>query len=98
MGDEETHTRIQQYELAFRMQASVPELTDIKSEPENTYGLYGEEARKPGTFANSVLMARRMVERGVRFVQIYHNNWDTHGMWRADCPASARTWISRAGA
>jgi len=60
------------------MQASVPELTDLTSEPSQTYELYGEEARKPGTFANSVLMARRLAERGVRFVQIYHNNWDHH--------------------
>lgn len=78
VGDDETHTRIQQYELAFRMQSSVPELTAIKNEPESTYKLYGEEARKPGTFANTTLMARRMVERGVRFVQVYLNNWDTH--------------------
>ena len=78
VGDPETHTRIQQYELAFRMQSSVPELTDLASESESTYALYGEDARKPGTFANTALLARRMVERGVRFVQIYHNNWDTH--------------------
>jgi hypothetical protein len=78
VGDPETHTRIQQYELAFRMQSSVPELTDLSTEGESTYALYGEEAKKPGTFANTALMARRMVERGVRFIQIYHNNWDTH--------------------
>jgi len=78
VGDPETHTRIQQYEMAFRMQSSVPELTDIKSEPQSTYDLYGDEAKKSGSFANSALLARRMVERGVRFVQIYHNNWDTH--------------------
>jgi hypothetical protein len=78
VGDPETHTRIEQYELAFRMQASVPELTSVSSEPASTYTLYGEEARKPGTFAHSALLARRMIERGVRFVQIYHNNWDTH--------------------
>jgi len=78
VGDPETHTRISQYELAFRMQSSVPDLTNIKSEPESTYKLYGEDAKKPGTFANTALLARRMVERGVRFVQIYHNNWDTH--------------------
>jgi len=78
VGDPETHTRIQQYEMAFRMQASVPELTDIAKEPEHIYKLYGEEAKKPGSFANSVLMARRLIERGVRFVQIYHNNWDHH--------------------
>jgi len=78
VGDPETHTRIKQYEMAFRMQASIPELTNVAGEPESTYRLYGEDARKPGSFANSALMARRMVERGVRFVQIYHNNWDTH--------------------
>jgi hypothetical protein len=78
LGDPETHTRIQQYELAFRMQSSVPELTDIAREPQGTFQLYGEAAKNPGTFANTVLLARRMVERGVRFVQIYHNNWDTH--------------------
>ena len=78
VGDPETHTRIDQFELAFRMQASVPELTDMSKESEVTYQLYGEAARKPGTFANTALLARRMVERGVRFVQIYHNNWDTH--------------------
>ena len=78
VGDPETHTRIHQYELAFRMQASVPELTAITNEPDSTYALYGDEAKKPGTFANTALMARRLVERGVRFVQIYHNSWDTH--------------------
>ncbi len=78
IGDPETATRIQQYELAFRMQSSVPELTDLASEPESTFQLYGDAAREPGTFANTTLLARRMVERGVRFVQIYHNNWDTH--------------------
>jgi hypothetical protein len=79
LGDPQTETRIGQYELAYRMQASVPELMNIASEPESTFKLYGDEAKKPGTFANTALLARRMVERGVRFVQIYHNNWDTHG-------------------
>jgi hypothetical protein len=78
VGDPETHTRIQQFEMAFRMQSSVPELTDVKNEPASTYKLYGEDARKPGTFAFTCLLARRLVERGVRFVQIYHNNWDHH--------------------
>ena len=78
VGDPATHTRISNYELAFRMQSSVPELTNIGSEPEATYKLYGEDAKKPGTFANTALLARRMIERGVRFVQVYHNNWDTH--------------------
>jgi hypothetical protein len=79
VGDPETHTRIQQYEMAFRMQTSVPELTNIANEPESTYQLYGEEAKKPGTFAYTALLARRLVERGVRFVQVYLNNWDHHG-------------------
>ena len=78
VGDPEIHTRIKQYEMAFRMQSSVPELTDLGNEPESTFALYGEEARKRGSFANSVLMARRLAERGVRFTQIYLNNWDHH--------------------
>lgn len=78
LGDPETHTRIQQFEMAFRMQASVPELTDVSREPESTYQLYGDEAKKPGTFAYTALLARRLVERGVRFVQVYLNNWDHH--------------------
>jgi hypothetical protein len=90
VGDPETHTRIGQYELAFRMQSSVPELTDIAKEPESTYRLYGDEAKKPGTFANTVLLARRMVERGVRFVQIYHNNWDTHANVAGRLPDQCR--------
>ena len=80
VGDPETHTRIEQYEMAFRMQASVPELTDLAKEPERTFKLYGDEAKKPGTLRqHRACMARRLVERGVRFVQIYHNNWDHHG-------------------
>jgi hypothetical protein len=79
LGDPETDTRISQYEMAYRMQTSVPELTAIQNEPGHTFKLYGEDAKKPGSFANSVLLARRLVERGTRFVQIYHNNWDHHG-------------------
>jgi hypothetical protein len=90
MGDPETKTRIKQYELAHRMQSSVPELTDLSKEPASTYALYGEEAKKPGTFAASALMARRMVERGVRFVQIYHNNWDTHANVSGRLPDQCR--------
>ena len=78
-NDPETRVRIEQYEMAFRMQASVPDLTDLSKESESTFKLYGEDARKGGTFANSVLMARRLVERGVRFVQLYHRGWDVHG-------------------
>ncbi|MBY0504211.1 MAG: DUF1501 domain-containing protein [Bryobacteraceae bacterium] len=79
VGDPETRARIAQYEMAFRMQSSVPDLTDLSKEPASTYTLYGEEARKGGTFANSCLMARRLVERGVRFVQLYMRGWDVHG-------------------
>jgi len=90
VGDDETHTRISQYELAFRMQSSVPDLTDLSKEGESTYKLYGDDAKKPGTFANTALMARRMVERGVRFVQIYHNNWDTHGNVAGRLPSQCK--------
>jgi hypothetical protein len=90
VGDDETHTRIQQYELAFRMQSSVPDLTDVSKEPESTYKLYGEAARKPGTFASTALLARRMVERGVRFIQVYHNNWDTHSNVAGRLPDQCR--------
>jgi len=90
VGDPETLTRIQQYEMAFRMQSSVPELTDLTRENEKTFKLYGDEARKPGTFANTALVARRLVERGVRFVQVYHNNWDTHGNVAGRLPDQCR--------
>src|SRR5258707_3898845 len=78
VGDPETHTRIAQYEMAYRMQASVPELTDLTQETAATLALYGDEANKSGTFANAALLSRPLVERGVRFVQIYHNHWDHH--------------------
>jgi len=77
-GDPEIATRIAQYELAFRMQASVPELTDLSKEPERTFEMYGEDAKKQGTFAGNCLLARRLIERGVRFVQLYHRGWDQH--------------------
>jgi len=78
-GDPEIEARISQYEMAFRMQTSVPELTNVENEPESTFALYGEDARKPGTYANNCLLARRLTERGVRFVQLFHRGWDTHG-------------------
>jgi len=90
VGDPETHTRIAQYEMAYRMQTSVPDLVEVNKEPASTFKLYGEEARKPGTFANSVLLARRLVERGVRFVQLYHNNWDTHGNVAGRLPSQCK--------
>lgn len=78
VGDPEITTRIAQYEMAFRMQTSVPELTDISDEPQHTFDLYGEDARKPGTFAFNCLLARRLAERDVRFVQLFHRGWDQH--------------------
>ncbi len=77
--DPETTTRIAQYEMAFRMQASVPELTDLRDESTETLALYGDRATTPGTFAHSTLLARRLVERGVRVVQVLHRGWDQHG-------------------
>ncbi|MBL9133360.1 MAG: DUF1501 domain-containing protein, partial [Verrucomicrobiaceae bacterium] len=78
LGDPEIATRIAQYELAYRMQTSVPELTDISKEPQSTFELYGPESRTPGTFAANCLLARRLAERGVRFIQLFHRGWDQH--------------------
>jgi hypothetical protein len=83
LGDPETNSRISQYEMAYRMQASVPELTDMSKEPSSTWDLYGPDAKEPGTFAYNCLMARRMAERGVRFTQVYKRGWDVH----ADVPS-----------
>jgi hypothetical protein len=77
-GDPEIATRIAQYEMAYKMQSSVPELTDLSGEPARTFELYGPDARKPGTFAANCLLARRLAERGVRFVQLFHRGWDQH--------------------
>jgi hypothetical protein len=76
--DPEINTRIAQYEMAFRMQTSVPELTDLSGEPDDTFRRYGEDARRPGTFAANCLLARRLAERGCRFIQLYHRGWDQH--------------------
>ena len=89
-GDPETLTRIAQYEMAFKMQTSVPDLADLSSEPEHVTNLYGPEAKKPGTFASNCLMARRLAERGVRFTQIYHRGWDHHGNLVGDLPRQCR--------
>ncbi len=78
-GDSSLETRIAQYEMGFRMQSSIPEATDFSGEPESTFQLYGEDARTPGTFAANCLMARRLAERGVQFIQLYHQDWDHHG-------------------
>ena len=79
LGDPEINSRVAQYEMAFRMQTSVPDVVDISSEPASTFDLYGPEARKPGTFAANCLLARRLAERDVRFIQLYHPGWDQHG-------------------
>jgi hypothetical protein len=77
-GDPEIATRIAQYELAYRMQTSVPELVDTSNEPEHIFEMYGPDSKKPGTFAANCLLARRLTERGVRFVQLFHRGWDQH--------------------
>jgi Protein of unknown function (DUF1501) len=89
-GDPEIATRIAQYELAFRMQASVPELTDLSSERASTLDMYGPDARRPGSFAANCLLARRLIERGVRFVQLYHRGWDNHNGLPLNIPRQAR--------
>ncbi len=96
--DPEINTRIAQFELANRMQASVPELTDLSGETKKTFDMYGVDARRPGTFAANCLQARRMAERGVRFIQLYHRGWDQHynlpsdlrlQCWDVDQPCAA---------
>ena len=77
--DPHLETRIAQYELSFRMQASIPEATDFGQEPEHIFEMYGKDSRNPGTFAANCLQARRLAERGVRFIQLYHPGWDQHG-------------------
>ena len=88
--DPEIQTRIAQYEMAFRMQSSVPELTDLADESAETLALYGDDVKKPGSFTHSVLLARRLVERGVRAVQILHRGWDQHGNLPRDLAAQCR--------
>ena len=85
--DPEIQARIDQYEMAFRMQASVPELADLSKEPASVFERYGPESRKPGTYAANCVLARRLAERGVRFIQLYHRGWDQHG----DLPRDIRT-------
>jgi hypothetical protein len=90
VGDPETHARISQYELAFRMQTSVPELTDISTEPQYILDMYGPDVHKPGTFAHCCLLSRRLAERGVLFTQIFHRGWDQHGNIPGDLPNQCR--------
>jgi hypothetical protein len=89
-GDPEITSRIAQYELAFRMQTSVPDLIDMKGETQATIDMYGPDARKPGSFAANCLLARRLVERGVRFVQLYHRGWDQHNNLPDNMPLQCR--------
>jgi Protein of unknown function (DUF1501) len=89
-GDPEIETRIAQYEMAYRMQSSVPDLTDLSKEPESVFELYGPESRKPGTYAANCLLARRLAERNVRFIQLYHRGWDQHGNLPRDLALQCR--------
>jgi hypothetical protein len=77
-GDPEIQTRIRQYEMAYRMQTSVPDLMDLSKEPDSVFDMYGPDSRKPGTYASNCLLARRLAERNVRFIQLYHRGWDQH--------------------
>lgn len=90
IGDPDTQARIDQCEMAFRMQSSVPELTDVSGESKATLEMYGPDVQKPGTYAASCLLARRMAERDVRFVQIFHRGWDQHGNLPGDLPDQCR--------
>ncbi|MCA9064886.1 MAG: DUF1501 domain-containing protein, partial [Planctomycetaceae bacterium] len=89
-GDPEVETRIQQYEMAWRMQTSIPELNDLSDEPGSTFELYGPDSRRPGSYAANCILARRLVERGVRFVQLFHPDWDHHSRLTSWCVARCR--------
>ncbi len=89
-GDPEITTRIRQYEMAYRMQSSVPELTDFRDEPEEVFELYGPDSRRPGSYAANCIMARRLAERGVRFIQLFHPDWDHHSRLPSWCTARCR--------
>jgi hypothetical protein len=94
VGDPEIATRIASYEMAYKMQSSVPELTDVSSEPPSIHEMYGTEPGK-ASFANNCLLARRLVERGVRFVQLYHRGWDTHGASNNEDIVNKLAWLCR---
>jgi hypothetical protein len=96
-GDPEINTRIQQYEMSYRMQSAVPELTDLSKESDNTIKLYGPDCLVPGTYAANCLLARKLSESGVRFVQLYHQGWDTHGNLASDMRMQAED-VDRASA
>src|SRR5688572_5893615 len=97
LGDPEINARVAQYEMAFRMQTSVPDVMDVSAEPESVFQLYGEEARDTGTFAANCLLARRLAERDVRFIQLYHPGWDHHGNLPANIRHQAKD-VDRASA
>ena len=90
LGDPEIQGRIAQYEMAFRMQSSVPELTDVSGEPEHVLKLYGPDVKKAGSFAANCLLARRLAERDVRFIQLFHMGWDHHSNLARDMPRQCR--------
>lgn len=89
-SNQDIEARIAQYELAFRMQSSIPDVTDLSQEPKSVFDQYGEDAREPGSFAANCLLARRLVERGVRFVQLYHQGWDHHAGLPKELPKQCR--------
>jgi hypothetical protein len=90
IGDPEIATRIQQYEMAYRMQTSVPELTDLRDETEDVFELYGPDSRRPGSYAANCILARRLAERGIRFIQLFHPDWDHHSRLTSWCTARCR--------
>ncbi|MFN9459357.1 MAG: DUF1501 domain-containing protein, partial [Acidobacteriota bacterium] len=89
-GDPEIATRIRQYEMAYRMQSSVPELTDLSNEPEEVFNLYGPDSRRPGSYAANCILAHRLAERDVRFIQLFHPDWDHHSRLPSWCTARCR--------
>ena len=89
-NDPEILTRIQQYEMAYRMQSSVPDLTDVSDEPDSVFDLYGPDSRRPGSYAANCILARRLAERGVRFIQLFHPDWDHHSRLKSWCTARCR--------
>ncbi|MBL8217169.1 MAG: DUF1501 domain-containing protein [Bryobacterales bacterium] len=89
-GDPEIATRVRQYEMAYRMQSSVPELTDLRDEPAEVFDLYGPDSRRPGSYAANCILARRLAERGVRFIQLFHPDWDHHSRLPSWCTARCR--------
>jgi hypothetical protein len=89
-GDPEIATRIRQYEMAYRMQTSVPELIDVSDETDETFALYGPDSRRPGSYAANCILARRLAERGVRFIQLFHPDWDHHSRLTSWCTARCR--------